>query len=127
MTAQLDMFALMRPRPVLEPVDGDGPVVQGECHVTLRFPHPKLAWDLAAIQLHQHTDGRWMWGVMHGSGGYKVGPKWGRFAATQHEAKQFGALELIDWCDRAVERPYGLPITLAQVAQIRRWAEGLAA
>jgi hypothetical protein len=126
MTAQLDMFALMRPRPVLQPVDPDGPVVQGAPDVTLRLPHPKLAWDLSAIELHQHTDGRWMWGTHTASGGYKVGPKWGRFAATQGQARQFGAMEIIDWCDRNAES-WGLTISAAQVRQIRAWAEGLLA
>lgn len=45
----------------------------------------------AAIELAQHTDGTWMWGISYCfadgcGGGYRVGPKWGKFADTRGEA-----------------------------------------
>jgi len=121
---QLDLFAALIPPPVLEPVDPDGPVVQGPPDITLRLPHPRMAWDLASIQLHQHEDGRWMWAARTAGGGYKVGPKWGRFAPTQAEAMHHAAAEVIDRCDR-IRDPSSVGITAAQLRQIRAWAEGL--
>jgi hypothetical protein len=122
---QLDLFAALRQPLALEPVDPHGPVVQGQPDITLRLPHPRMAWDLAAIQLHEHEDGRWMWGVTQAGGGYKVGPKWGKFAATQAEAQHHAAAELVDWCDRNAGRAHSMAITPAQLAQIRAWAEAL--
>jgi len=91
---QLDLFAPAQP--LLQPVDPDGDVVHGSPDLTLRLPHPRLAWDLATIQIHQHEDNTWMWAVSCAGGGYKVGPKWGRFAATQEEATRFAAAELLE-------------------------------
>jgi hypothetical protein len=122
---QLSLFGAARPRPTLERTDPNGPVIAGPADVTLRLPHPRLAWDLAAIELHQHEDGRWMWAVHSSSGGYKVGPKWGRFAATQDAARTYAAGELLDWCDRNHGRTEGMSITAAQLDQIRAFAEGL--
>lgn len=125
MTAtQLDLFATLHPSPVIQPVDPDGPVVTGPIDVTLRLPHPRLAWDLAEIELHEHEDGRWMWSASTAGGGYRVGPKWGRFAATQSEAMHHAAREVIDRCDR-IRDPASVGITAAQLRQIRTWAEGL--
>lgn len=121
---QLDLFATSRPTPVLQPVDADGPVVPGQPDVVLRLPHQKYAWDLACLQLHEHDDGRWMWAVQSASGGYKVGPKWGRFADTQAQALAFSAAELLDWCDRTEPRLDGMIITAKQLREIRAWAEG---
>lgn len=118
---QLDLFTPSAP--VLAPVDPDGPVIQGAPDVTLRLPHPRLAWDLAVIELHEHEDGRWMWAVSGAGGGYKVGPKWGRFAATQEEAMRFAAIELHD---KIKDRdPDGMSITPAQKSQILDFAKGM--
>lgn len=124
MMQQLSLFGSHRPQPRLEPVDPVGPVIQGAPDVTLRLPHPKMAWDLAALQLHEHEDGRWMWATSHAGGGYKVGPKWGRFAETQAEATRFAAAEILDWCDSKEGHTEGAMITPAQLSQIRIWAEG---
>lgn len=122
---QLSLFDLDRQRPTLAVIDPDGAVVPGPADVTLRLPHPRLAWDLARIEVHEHEDGRWMWAIGHASGGFKVGPKWGRFAKTQREATRLAACELMDWCDRNDGRTDGMCITRAQLAQIRDWAEAL--
>jgi hypothetical protein len=122
--AQLDLFAALHPPPVLEPVDPDGPVVAGAPDITLRLPHPRYAWDLARIQLHEHEDGRWMWSASTTGGGYKVGPKWGRFAATQADAMRHAAREVIERCAR-IRDPSSVSITDTQLRQIRAWAEGL--
>ena len=121
---QLSLFADTRPAPVLEKVVADGPVVQGDPDMTYRLPHPKMAWSLATIQLHEHEDGRWMWAVQHASGGYKVGPKWGRFSATMSTAASFAAAELLNWCDQAEGRLESIMIDRSQLRQIRSWAEG---
>lgn len=123
MTHQLSLFGADRPHPNLEPVDPDGAVIEGAPDVTLRLPHPSLAWDLAALQLHEHEDGRWMWAVTTASGGYKVGQKWGRFASTQAEAMRFAAAELLDWCDRKEPGIETMIITSHQLRAIRIWAE----
>lgn len=44
-----------------------------------------------SIELAQHDDGRWMWSasIHHRSGygrSYRVGPKWGNFAASRQAA-----------------------------------------
>jgi hypothetical protein len=122
---QLSLFGSARPRPTLEPVDPDGSVVEGSIDVTLRLPHPRLAWDMAAIQLHQHEDSRWMWAIQHANGGYQVGPKWGRFAPSQAAALTYAAGELLDWCDRTEAQGQTLSITTDQLNKIRAWAEAL--
>lgn len=121
---QLSLFTDHRPAPKLEPVDPDGPVIDGAPDVTYRLPHPKLAWDMAAIQIHQHEDGRWMWAVHTAGGGYKVGPKWGRFAESALTAASFAAAELLDWCDRHEDFLGDAMIDRAQLQKIRAWAEG---
>lgn len=94
MTLQLDLFAPEKPK--LEPVDLGGEVIHGAPDITFRLPHPRMAWDLMQLQIHEHEDGRWMWAVTTCTGGYKVGPKWGRFADTQEAAVRFAAAEAID-------------------------------
>lgn len=46
--------------------------------------------DYVEIELAQHADGRWMWSVSWQIGtsgsGYRIGPKWGRFAPSRAEA-----------------------------------------
>lgn len=96
MGAQLNMLDMMRPAPVRLPVDPNGPVT------------PKAQEELmlmvdggTRIQLHQHTDGMWMWGTSFQlknctGGGYQVGPKWGRFAQTREDALYHAAQELRD-------------------------------
>lgn len=125
MTAQqLSLFDLAHPPPARQPVDPDGPVVQGPVDITLRLPHPRLAWDLARIELHEHEDGRWMWGTGWACGGYRVGPKWGHFAATQDAARHHAAREIVERCDR-IRDPAAFSITAAQLRAIRAWAEAL--
>lgn len=125
MNEQLSLFGQDRPRPTLEAVDPNGSVLQGAADVTLRLPHPKMAWELAEIEVHQHEDGRWMWAVGQSGGGYKVGPKWGRFAPTQLDAIRYGAAELLDWCDRNANQIDGMMIDRRQFDAIRAWAESL--
>ena len=123
--AQMSLMDLMRAPPQLRPVDPDGPVIQGEPHETLRLPHPRLAWDMARIELHRHTDRLWMWSAGDAGGGYRVGPKWGRFAATRDDALHYAARELIARMERMIARPHGYAITPAQMRQTIAWAEGL--
>jgi len=96
---QLDLFAGLRSPAILMPVIADGEVIQGDIDEILRLPHKRLAWDTATIELHQHTDGRWMWSTgwnldWQGSG-YRVGPKWGKFAETRDDALHYAKEELL--------------------------------
>ena len=120
---QLSMFDMMHSAPITRPIDPDGPVIKGAAEITLRLPHPRLAWDLAAIELHRHEDGLWMWSVQICGAGYKVGPKWGNFAETQAAATYHAACEMLRATDGM--RPEGKGITAAQLAQIRQFAQAL--
>lgn len=127
MTEQLDMFAILRPPPILRPVEPHGPVVESDPDEVLRLPHPRLAWDLAAIELHRHSDGLWMWSVNHGCGGYRVGPKWGKFASTRDDALHHAAQELIARTRGTLRRANNGSqiVTPAQLRQTIAWAEAL--
>lgn len=125
---QLDLFATPVASPIIRPVDRDGGVIQGEPDETLILPHPRLAWPLARIDLHQHTDGTWMWGITRAGGGYRVGPKWGKFAATRDDALHWAVQELLDWHERFAKGAHGpesICINAAMFNRIRTWAEGL--
>ena len=98
---QLSMLNLMEPPPALmiESVDPFGPVIQGDPQEYLCLPCSGNVNPLAEIELHQHTDGRWMWSASYSllncsGSGYKVGPKWGRFAATRQDALRAAVDEL---------------------------------
>lgn len=125
MGEQLDMLGLMRPVPIRRPVIAHGDVIHGEADESLLLPHPRLAWDMAVIELHQHESGMWMWGVRHASGGYKVGPKWGRFAYTRSDALYFAADELIEWAHRSMSRRDKQFLSAAQLRQVIAWAKAL--
>ena len=119
---QMSLLDLMQPAAIRRPVDPDGPVC-GEVDEVLRLPHPRLAWDLARIELARHSDGLWMWGIVHCCGGYRVGPKWGRFAASRDAALHHARAELLEWHGKSGHE--GRSVTAAQWASIRTWAEGL--
>lgn len=98
---QLSMFRALCPDPVaiVRGCDPDCPLTPNdEVMERLVLNHPKMAFDRAEIQLHQHTDGLWMWATAaHGTNGgygYNVGPKWGRFAKTRDEALWLAADEI---------------------------------
>jgi len=95
---QLSLLDALRTPLVIQPVAPHGEVIQGRADESFVLPHPRLAWPLAQIDLHKHIDGMWMWGVKfsadHHGGGYRVGPKWGKFAATRDDALFYAAREL---------------------------------
>lgn len=126
MPDQTSLLDLMRAPPIIRPVDPDGPVIQGEPDELLRLKHPRLAWDIARIELHRHDDGLWMWSVSVAGGGYRVGPKWGKFAATRDDALHHAAQELNKGMRRKLDRPEAYGVTAAQLRQAIAWAEGLA-
>ncbi len=121
---QMNFLDLMEP-PVavmIEPVQPMGQVVQGEPDETLVLPRPGNANPLAEIELHRHVDGRWMWSASHcllnGAGrSYKVGPKWGRFAATRSDALRAAVDELTE---RLSKRE-----ACSSIPKIISWARGL--
>lgn len=95
---QLSLFDALRSPAIVRRVAPDGDVIQGDVDESLVLPHPRLAWPLAQIDLHRHIDGTWMWGVKfcadhHGSG-YRVGPKWGKFAESRDDALFYACREL---------------------------------
>lgn len=101
MTQQLSFLEAMLPAPtaITRPVEPFGRVTPLEDIMeTVRLPHPKMVWASAEIQLHQHTDGLWMWGTSaqgFGEGyGYQVGPKWGKFARSRGDALWLAADEI---------------------------------
>lgn len=95
---QLNLFDSVRRPPVRQPVDRDGDVIQGDVDAAYRLPHPRLACDYAEIELHRHIDGLWMWSTKYqagdSGGGYRVGPKWGKFAETREDALFYACEEL---------------------------------
>lgn len=121
---QLELFAFDA-RVRREPVDPDGPVLQGPADITLTLPHPKLAWALARIEVHPHKDGRWMWSASVCGSGYKVGPKWGRFAPDQQAATRCAADEILAHIDRRT--PDSMGISWSEWRQILRFARGAGA
>lgn len=126
---QPSLLDLMRQPPIARAVDPDGPVVQGDPAETLILPHPRLAWDLARIELHPHED-VWMWSASSpASGHYKVGPKWGRFAACEDDAAHYAAQEILRGCERLRASKLGIEsafITAAHLRQIEVWAQAIA-
>ena len=59
----------------------------------------------AKIELGQHADGRWMWGLSWGEGfsggGYCCAAKWNRFASTRDEALRAAIAEGFERTERA--------------------------
>lgn len=129
MPDQPSLLDMMRGAPIIRPVDPLGEVIQGDPDEVLRLKHSRLAWDITRIELHQHSDGLWMWSVSCAGGGYRVGPKWGKFAATRDDALHHAAQELIEKMRGKLARAdagCGQIITPAQMRQAIAWAEGLA-
>lgn len=97
---QLGLFDSLRRPPVRLPVEAHGSVLDPSVNpdFTFRLPHPRMAWDRAEIEVHRHEDGLWMWSAsfMAESEGssYRVGPKWGKFAASREDALSFAVDEL---------------------------------
>lgn len=96
---QLSMFSLFRPEPIRRAVDPQGMVISGRVHTVLRLAHPKESdQDIARVEIHPY-DGRWMWATAfsidgQGGSGYRVGPKWGKFAASMEDAIYWAVQEL---------------------------------
>lgn len=122
MSQQFSMFDLWQSVPVRFPVDLGGAVVQGAPDETFTLPHPRMAWPLARIELHRHTDGRWMWSASAAGSSFKVGPKWGRFAGDRNTALHAAAREVLDLTEK-VTSPDGFCISAAQLRQVKDWAE----
>lgn len=123
------MFDLIRLPPIIMQVDPDGPVLQGPAQETLILPHPRMAWDLAEIELHPHGD-LWMWAASSPCcGSRKVGAKWGRFAACRDDAAHYAACEILRGAERLRASTLGVEsacISAAQLRQIETWAQAIA-
>lgn len=87
------------------PVEPHGHVIQDDTQIeTLTFGsfrlYPSGSTPVVIIEIAQHIDGLWMWSTsMHGSSGgygYRVGPKWGRFARTRQDAITAACNEIED-------------------------------
>lgn len=121
MTHQLSLFDLIAPKAIIRPVEPYGSVIdEQEIDEVLRFKHPKMAWDRCRIELHQHMDGLWMWSTScctnSESYGYRVGPKWGKFADRKCDALWLAVEEIKQ---RFLNRGG------TQGRQILKWAEQL--
>lgn len=123
MTAhQLDMFNLVVQGPEIRPVAPYGPVVDGPADITLRLEHPKMAWDIATIEVHRCQESRkWMWSTSFqtrdGGGGYKVGPKWGKFALSTSDA--------LHWAKDELFKRISGRASVKEKSEITTWAEQL--
>lgn len=103
---------LPKPDVIRKPVEPYGAVIQGEALVeTIELGDPNKATGGAPyirIELSRTPEGLWMWssGFQNTQGGwcYRVGPKWGKFTRTRHDAIAAACREVID---RARNR--GLP------------------
>ncbi|WOE76757.1 hypothetical protein [Alterisphingorhabdus coralli] len=118
-----DQFALFSysPAPMIRlPVDPDGSVIAGEADETFTLEHPRMAWDSARIQLHQHDDNHWLWSTSFNTGlrgsSYYVGAKWGRFAASKNDALYYAIEEL-----RERVNPTREESDSTELAKIRQW------
>ncbi|MAC81460.1 MAG: hypothetical protein CML66_25755 [Rhodobacteraceae bacterium] len=96
---QLSLFDALRSPPIVVPVQPNGEVIQGDPDEFHFLPHPRLAWHRGEIELHQHTDGGWMWSTSAHVGdwgyGYRVGPKWGKFAECRDDALHYAVEEIV--------------------------------
>lgn len=124
MNEQLSMIDLWTPPVAVmrRACDPFGEVLQGEPDEYLHLPRKGNVNPLAEIELHRHSDGQWMWsasyGLLSGSGSsYKVGPKWGRFAATRDDALSAAIDELITGIGRREACP--------SIPKIFAWARSL--
>lgn len=100
---QLNLFDALHAPPVQVPIDANGSVVQGDVDEYLFLPHPRMAWHRAEIELHRHENGLWMWSTSwhceeQGSG-YRVGPKWGKFAESRADALFYAVREITSRLD----------------------------
>ncbi|HEV7436126.1 MAG TPA: hypothetical protein VGO22_14795 [Pseudorhizobium sp.] len=98
MMQQLGLFDAVRRPPLIKKIDAYGSVLQAEPDHTFRLKHPRMAWDRARIEIHQHRDGTWMWSTRwqceSEGGGYRVGEKWGKFAESREDALFYAAQEI---------------------------------
>ncbi len=90
----------MRPVEIISrPADPNGPVLLDDSRIErIEFGSHALSGPARQkrvvpdiiIELAQHTDGLWMWGtssmIRAGYSGYRLGPKWGKFASTRDAA-----------------------------------------
>ena len=72
------------------PCDPNGPVIVSTADIAEVLEYTGKNISYFRIELHPHTDGLWMWGINYqvewrGSG-YRVGPKWGKFAEDRDGA-----------------------------------------
>lgn len=117
---QLSMFSLFRPEPMRRAVDPQGMVISGRVHTVLRLAHPKEPnCDIARVEIHPY-EGRWMWATAfsingQGGNGYRVGPKWGKFAASFEDS--------IYWAVQELRESIAKYSRSNEVVEIERWIQ----
>lgn len=118
-TSQLSLQFDSNPQPR---VVASGPVCTDDEIETFRCQHPTMRVDMARIELTQHTDGQWMWGVhlhvTNGGFGWRVGPKWGHFAPTKSRARLEAVADLALRCHK-----YNL--TQQEASKLQAWLRAL--
>jgi len=107
------MLQMPKPDVIRRPVERDGAVTQAEARIeTIELGARNKATDRAPyirIQISRADDGLWMWSASFqntwGGWGYRVGPKWGKFATSRHDAIVAACREIVDRSgDRVVPR-----------------------
>lgn len=126
MNAQLSLFELMRPVGIFKPIDGLGQVVQGPIDEVYDCPGMK-SWQRCSIEIHKdQKSGLFMWATKHFNGGYRVGPKWGKFAGSRADALELAKDELRKKIDELVARDDPLNTPASPVIKAtRKWLEAL--
>lgn len=100
--SQFNFLDTLIPAPVRIdlPVDPNGPVIRESAEIAEVLEHCGRDRSHYRIELHPHTDGLWMWATSYQisfqGGGYRVGPKWGKFAEDRAGALYHACEELRD-------------------------------
>lgn len=99
MTAALPLLDAMIPPPIRRPVDVDGQVIPIDQIDEVLSWEGTGFWNRARIELHvDRTSGLFMWASSFGAhergSGYRVGPKWGKFAPTRESALHWAVAEI---------------------------------
>ena len=120
---QLDLFAATRAPMIRRPVAPHGQVERGKVDEELSLAQPRMAWAAARIELHRHcATGLWMWSTSFntamGGRSYRVGEKWGNFAATRDDALFYAITEM--------RERLGSRENDKDIRRILAWLDGLA-
>lgn len=99
-------FDAVRPVEIIrKPVDPYGSVIKDDPQVEVfefggRRLKPSGKAAQITIEIAPHTDGLWMWSasglIRTAYSGYRIGPKWGKFAKSRRDAITAACNELVE-------------------------------